>query len=197
MDGAAVPGYNNFNPANDWPRIAVSERKGTVSIVWNDTLHNPAGDILLKSFSLGGLAPIQATPVRLNTDTCAQNSTCHYHLLPALRYANADGNLHVSWYDGRLRSPQTSSGLMDVYAATEVDPTSSTTPSLNRRVTNVSSDWFSTSSAFSPNFGDYTDNYISEVPGAAPAYRGTTDFVAWTDGRLQDPQPFSAKAATG
>jgi len=196
MDTAFVPGYNRF-PANDFPRIAVSEHKGTVSVVWNDTRNNPAGDILLKSFSLGGLAPLQTFPVQVNTDRCSGGSTCHFHFLPGVRYANGDGNLDVSWYDGRLRSPHSSSGLMDVYAATEVDPTASTTPASNTRVTDVSSDWFSTSSDIVPNFGDYTDNYISELPSTGPSYRGMNDFVAWSDGRLQVPQPFAAKAATG
>jgi hypothetical protein len=33
-----------------------------------------------------------------------------------------------------------------------------------------------------PNFGDYTDNYLA----------GSGFWVAW-DGRINDPQPFSAK----
>lgn len=35
MEAAFVPGYNR-SPMNDFPRIAVSDRAGTVSIVWND-----------------------------------------------------------------------------------------------------------------------------------------------------------------
>ncbi len=44
------------------------------------------------------------------------------------------------------------------------------------------SDWNAVSSDIVPNFGDYTDNYIP--------YKGDTLYVAWSDGRLGDPQPF-------
>jgi hypothetical protein len=69
-----IPGYNRIpSPktagANDFPRIAVSNPAGTVSIVWNDARENPGGDILLQSYTLGSLAPVQASPVRLNPDT--------------------------------------------------------------------------------------------------------------------------------
>jgi hypothetical protein len=67
-------------------------------------------------------------------------------------------------------------------AAAQVNPTSSLTPS-NATVTNVPSDWNAVSSDIVPNFGDYTDNYVS----------GSQVFVAWSDGRLGDPQPFNAK----
>src|SRR5439155_9154317 len=40
MDVAFIPGYNRF-PMNDFPRIAVSELAGTVSVVWNDARSNP------------------------------------------------------------------------------------------------------------------------------------------------------------
>src|SRR5205823_14746831 len=92
LDGAFIPGYNRF-PANDFPRIAVDRPAATVSMVWNDARLHPLGDILLRSYALNTLDPIQAAPVVLNRDVGG------LHFLPALRYASATGKLSVSWYD--------------------------------------------------------------------------------------------------
>jgi hypothetical protein len=178
MDAAFVPGYNRF-PANDFPRIAVSDSSGTVSIVWNDARTDTLGDILLQSFNLGTLSAVQSSPVKLNNDS---STTGTLHFMPGLRNADAAGKLSVSWFDRRNQTSTSSSGLTDVYAATGVDPRTTTTPATNVRVTDQSSDWLSASSDIVPNFGDYTDNYVD----------GSTDYVAWSDGRLHDPQPFEA-----
>jgi hypothetical protein len=183
MDTAFIPGYNRF-PMNDFPRIAVSDAHGTVSIVWNDARANSSGDILLQSFALGTLAPVQAAPVKLNND---KPGTGAYHFLPALRNADGDGNLNVSWFDRRLH-PTTA--LTDVYAALAVNPTTTNTPKFNTRVTNVSSNWLNANSDIVPNFGDYTDNYIAITSGKHGAI--STMFAAWSDGRISDPQPFCA-----
>ena len=168
MQGAFIPGYNRF-PMNDFPRIATSS-KGTVTIVWNDTRFHPAGDILMQSFWLGSLTALSG-PVVLDSDPGG------WHFLPGLRDANSNGILTVSWYDRKSANTAITS-----VAAAQVNPTNSSTPS-NTTVTNVSSDWNAVSSDIVPNFGDYTDNYVS----------GTQVFVAWSDGRLGDPQPFNAK----
>jgi hypothetical protein len=60
-----APGYNRF-PMNDFPRIATSS-KGTVSIVWNDTRFQLAGDILMQSFWPGSLTALSGLAV-LNSD---------------------------------------------------------------------------------------------------------------------------------
>lgn len=168
MQGAFIPGYNRF-PMNDFPRIATSSL-GTVSIVWNDTRFHPAGDILMQSYKLGSLHAL-AGPVVLDSDPGG------WHFLPALRYANSNGILTVSWYDRSSANTAITS-----VAAAQVNPLTSSTPS-NAKVTNVASDWNAVSSDIVPNFGDYTDNYVS----------GFQVFVAWSDGRLGDPQPFNAK----
>ncbi|HET6178686.1 MAG TPA: hypothetical protein VFE61_17290 [Candidatus Sulfotelmatobacter sp.] len=174
-----VPGYNRF-PSNDFPRIAVSDTAGTVSIVWNDARTNPLGDVLMQSFNLGSLTAVQSAPVRLNND-----GTSALHFLPAVRYADSNGRLSVSWYDRRLNP---NSAITDVFAALGVDPRTASTPS-NSRVTDVSSDWLAVSSDIVPNFGDYTDNYIVTGTGK---HVNNTFYVAWSDGRLGDPQPFEA-----
>jgi hypothetical protein len=174
-----VPGYNRF-PSNDFPRIAVSDAAGTVSIVWNDARTNPLADILMQSYNLGSLIAIQSAPVKLNNDT-----TNALHFLPAVRNADSNGRLSVSWYDRRLNP---GSAITHVFAALGVDPRTTSTPS-NSRVTDVSSDWLSVSSDIVPNFGDYTDNYIVRGTGK---HASNTFYVAWSDGRLGDPQPFEA-----
>lgn len=183
MDGAFIPGYSRF-PMNDFPRIAVSDANTTVSLVWNDARSNPSGDILLQSFNLGVLTPVQSVPVKLNNDT---TGTGAFHFLPGVRNADAQGNLNVVWYDRRLNP---STALTDVYAALGVNPRTSTTPGSNTRVTNVSSNWLTVSSDINPNFGDYTDSYIA----IASSKKGSTAtaFAAWSDGRIADPQPFCA-----
>jgi hypothetical protein len=183
MDGAFIPGYNR-SPMNDFPRIAVSDAAETVSVVWNDARSNPSGDIVLQSFNLGTLTPVQSAPVKLNND---KTGTGAFHFMPALRNVDAQGNLNVSWYDRRL-SPSTA--LTDVYAALGVNPRTSSTPGSNTLVTNVSSNWLTANSDIVPNFGDYTDNYIAIAAGKMGPT--ATMFAAWSDGRINDPQPFAA-----
>jgi hypothetical protein len=192
MDAVLIPGYNRIlSPttagANDFPRIAVSDAAATVSIVWNDARQDPAGDILLQSYRLGGLAPVQPSPVRLNPDTGG------WHVLPALRYANQSGLLSVSYY--QRASPNTA--LTDVDAVLGVDPRTTTTPAASAVVTMTTAptDWSAVSSNIVPNFGDYTDTYVERV-GTAP-YTGTALYAAWSDGRLGVPQPFAAHTSTG
>jgi len=178
MDATPVSGYNRF-PPNDFPRIAVSKPKGTVSVVWNDAGTNPLGDILLQSFDLGTLNAVQPAPVKLNNDT--EIGTLHF--MPALRNVDCQGNLNVSWFD-RRRNP--SSAFTDVFAALGVNPRTTSTPSSNTRVTNLPSNWLSNSSLITPNFSDYTDNFVDTASGTA------TLFAAWSDGRYTIPQPFCA-----
>jgi hypothetical protein len=172
LDAAFIPGYNRF-PANDFPRVAVDPAFGTVSMVWNDARLHPLGDILLQSFGLGSLAPVQSAPVVLNSDSGG------LHFLPALRNVSATGKLVVSWYD--RTSPDTA--VTSVQSAFGINPRLVSTPP-NRSVTSVASDWDNTSSDIVPNFGDYTDNYIA----------GGRVFAAWSDNRIGEPQPFEANA---
>jgi hypothetical protein len=179
MEAASIPGYNRF-PMNDFPRVAVSDPAGTVSMVWNDARQHGTGDIFLQSFNLGSLTAVQSQPVRVNS----RNDTGGWNFLPAVRNASAAGNLTVSFYS---RS-SANTALTNVSAALRLDPRTTTPPTRNDTVvTTGSSDWSAVSSVIVPNFGDYTDNYIV----------GTTLYVAWSDGRLGFPQPFEANTGTG
>lgn len=151
-------------------------------MVWNDTRTNPLGDVLLQSFDLVSLSPVQSAPVKLNSGTGIGS----LHFMPALRNVDAHGDLNVSWLD-RRRNPST--GYTDVFAALGVNPRTTTTPGSNTRVTNVASNWESNSSLIIPNFGDYTDNFVDIVFGKASL------FAAWSDGRYNIPQPFCAHQA--
>lgn len=182
LQAAFIPGYNRF-PMNDFPRLAVSDPFGTVSMVWNDGRFHPAGDILLQSFSLGGLGFVQASPVRINS------STGGWHMLPALRNVDNDGDLQISFY-GRAKG---NTAVTNVYATIDTSPTTKSVPS-NVLVTTAPSDWNAVSSDIVPNFGDYTDNYVQAQAGAP--YTTQTLYVAWSDGRLGVPQPFNAHAHT-
>ncbi len=174
LDAAFIPGYNRF-PANDFPRIAVDAGAGTVSMVWNDARFHPLGDILLRSYGLGTLKPVQSAPVVLDTDAGGM------HFLPALRNASASGKLAVTWYD----RASANTAVTTVKGAIGLDPRLTSTPSANTLVTTVPTDWNSVSSDIVPNFGDYTDNYIAN---------GRL-YVAWSDGRMGVPQPFEASIA--
>ena len=164
MDAAFIPGYNRF-PMNDFPRVATSDPSGTVTIVWNDARKRPTGDILLESYFLGtGFpTPVQGTffggpnPVKISNNTSPT-----FNMLPALRNDNTGGRLSVTWFD-RRNSDADDRAFTDVFAATGVNPRTTTTPS-NFRITNVGSDWNSVSSDIVPNFGDYTDNYVVSAP---------------------------------
>ncbi len=175
-DATVVPGYNRTQ-MSDFPRIAVSEPYNSVSLVWNDARDTPLGDILLQSYYLDSLNYIQGSPVRLNTDHSFEDM----HTMPGLKNTSSDGLLNVTWYDRRGKNAGT--GLTDVYGALNVNPTTFTTPGSNVRITNESTDWLATFSEIIPNFGDYTDNFVSA---------SNTLFVSWSDGRSGVPQPFEA-----
>jgi len=187
MQGTLVPGYDRGG-GNDFPRPAVSDRYHTVSMVWNDARYHRYGDILMQSFSLGSLRPIQRRPVALDRPHHGGLS-----FLPGLRGADAAGRLDVSWYSRpSVRTVDTS-----VEAAIGVNPRAAVTPP-NVAITNVASNWALDSADSSPNFGDYTDNTVSVT--AKWPYTGNTLYIAWTDGRLGFPQPFAARlpgAGTG
>ena len=177
LQGAFIPGYNRF-PPNDFPRLAVSDTYSTVSMVWNDARFHPAGDILMQSMNLVTLGNVTGAPVVLNSDRGG------WHFMPGLRNVNQKGLLNVSWYS----RASANTALTDVTAAVDVNPRTTATPH-NILVTNVSSDWNAVSSDIIPNFGDYTDNYTIGTTGLNS---GSRFFVAWSDGRLGDPQPFEA-----
>ena len=123
MAAVLIPGYNRIlSPttagANDFPHVAVSDLAGTVSIVWNNARRDRAGDILLLSYTPGGLAAVQTSPVRVNPDTGG------WHVLPALRYANQSGRLSVSYY--QRASPNTA--LTDIDTVLGVDPRTTSRP---------------------------------------------------------------------
>lgn len=183
IDLAFIPGYNrtpaSAAPAADFPRIAVSDPYGTVTIVWNDTRAHPLGDILLQSYNLVSLSRVQSKPVRINPDTGGM------HFLPALRQAQASGLIDVSYYQRDTANTDST----NVDALINLSPTT-TGPGTRTRVTNVPSAWLDTSSDIQPNFGDYTDNYVQAI-AKAPFYNDTL-YVAWSDGRLGVPQPFEA-----
>lgn len=175
-----VPGYNRFG-TNDFPRLAVSDPFGTVSMVWNDTRFHPLGDILLESFSTGSLQPVQSEPVVLN-----RVATGGLHMFPAMRTANSAGLLDVTWYS--RKSATTANTSVD--AALGVSPVTTTTPSSNVRITTVTSNWDNATSIFAPNFGDYIDDAL--ITTGTPPFVGSTLYVAWSDGRFSVPQPFEA-----
>jgi hypothetical protein len=177
LEAAFIPGYNRF-PMNDFPRLAVSDPAGTVSMVWNDTRQHGTGDIFLQSFNLGSLSLAQSSPVRINS----RNDTGGWLFLPAVRSADGQGNLDVSFYS---RS-SANTALTNVNASLKVDPRTTITPTRNdTTVTTGPSDWNAVSSIIIPNFGDYTDNY----------FVGTTLYVAWSDGRLGFPNPFEDRVS--
>jgi hypothetical protein len=189
ISAAFVPGYNPYGIGglvNDFPRVAVSDGAGTVSMVWNDTRFHPYGDILLQSFTLGSLHPVQHTPVVLDTPHHGGLT-----FMPAVRTATAGGLLDVTWYS---RASVTTSDTT-VMAALGVRPRATTTPAANPAVTNVASDWDHQTYDLLPDFGDYTDNALN-VTGSRP-YVGDTLYVAWTDGRTGVPQPFAARLPAG
>lgn len=178
LDAASVSGYGGV--ANDFPRLAVSPASGTVSMVWNDASRDPLGDILMQSFALGSLQPVQHSPVMLN------HSRGGLHMLPAMRVAAHNGLLDVSWF---ARASAAAAGT-GVWAAIGVSPRARATPRTNVLITTVASNWSAASSDLTPDFGDYTDNAV--VTTRTPPYAGCTLFIAWTDGRRGLPQPFSA-----
>lgn len=179
MAAAHIAGYNRF-PANDFPRIAVSNPYGTVTIVWNDARVHPLGDIYLQSYNLVSLSPVKSQPVRINPDASGG-----MHFLPALRKADDGGNLSISYYQRDVANTDST----NVDALLDLNPRTASYGS-RVRVTTGPTAWLDTSSNIIPNFGDYTDNYMRSTQNAP--YTDDVLYVAWADGRLGVPQPFEA-----
>jgi len=184
LDSAFVPGYNRF-PLSDFPRLAVSNRSRTVSMVWNDTRAHPNGDVYMQSFRLGSLTKVHRRPTRLDRAHGGGLT-----MFPALRVSNRNGRLDVAWYS--RASGGTS--LTSVKAAIGVSPLATATPR-NITITNKSSNWLQNNSDIVPNFGDYIDAVVSTT-GRWP-FVGRTLYIAWADGRIGDPQPFEARMRAG
>lgn len=188
LDATCIPGYNrtlcvSFSFPNDFPRIAVSDTAGTVSMVWNDAKLHPLGDIFLQSFTLVSLTGVQSAPVRVNSDKGGG-----LHFLPALRNTDANGNLNISFY----QRANNTTAFTNVYAALGLSPHATSSPASNTLVTTKPSNWLTVASIIIPNFGDYTDNYVTSI--ASAPFTGRTVYVAWSDGRIGIPQPFEANA---
>lgn len=180
MDSAFIPGYNRF-PMNDFPRIAYSKVYNTVSMVWNDATNNPTGDILMATFHAGNLSFACCGFIRLNLPG-------GWNFLPAVRQADNHGNINVSWYNRSSGN----SALTNVVAALSINPLTQTNVTANVTVTAVASNWVQTSSDIVPNFGDYTDNYLtSNCNSGTVSYLGQLN-VAWADGSTGVPQPYFA-----
>lgn len=180
LNQTPVLGYNR-GASNDFPRVAVSHRFGTVSMVWNDTRHHPLGDILLESFRQASLRPVQAVPVVLD-----RPASGGVHMFPAVRTATAAGRLDVVWYS--RTTPTTANTSVD--GVLGLNPLTTSSPRSNIRVTSVTSNWLNATSVIFPNFGDYIDAALTTT-GTAP-FVGRTLYVAWSDGRFSVPQPFAA-----
>ncbi|GAC1454049.1 MAG: hypothetical protein PVSMB4_14710 [Ktedonobacterales bacterium] len=135
---------------------------------------------MLTSFNLGNLSTVQSAPVRINAHTGG------WHMLPALRQADDQGHLNISYYE----RGSANTALTNVDATLNVSPRATSTPTTETLVTTVATNWDNVSSDIIPNFGDYTDNYILRT--ASAPYVNNKLFVAWADGRLGLPQPFEA-----
>jgi hypothetical protein len=185
MQTTNIPGYNGSlgnDPPNDFPRIAVSDQSDTVSIIWNDARSHLLGDIEMQTFTLGALSAIVG-PVRLNSDVGG------LHYLPAVS-TDDSGMLNATWY--QRNGPSTT--LTNLKGVVGLSPLITSTPTTNITVTDVASDWNADTSDIVPNFGDYTDSHLIALN--QPPYVGKQLFVAWSDGRLGEPQPFETSFNT-
>src|SRR5262249_48426267 len=135
LDSAFVPGYNRF-PLSDFPRLAVSNRTRTVSMVWNDSRAHPNGDVYMQSFRLGTLKKVQRMPTRLDRAHGGGLT-----MMPALRVANRDGRLDIAWYS----RASAGTSFTSVKAAIGVNPNATATPR-NITITNRPSDWLQNNS---------------------------------------------------
>jgi len=138
LEAAFIPGYNRF-PMNDFPRVAVSNAAGTVSMVWNDARQHGTGDIFLQSFSLGSLSLVQSAPIRVNSKT----DTGGWLFLPAIRNVDASGNLSISFFSRKSAN----TALTNLNASLKVNPRTTSTPTRSdTTVTTGPSDWNAVSS---------------------------------------------------
>ena len=166
LDGQCIAGYNRCI-GNDFPRVAYEARSGRLIIEWNDASHHPLGDIFMRAYSRDLRSASNVTQVNDDSDFTL-------HLMPAVS-TRANGTICSSWYDRRRSGP--ASALTDYYGECRPSPT---TNGRDFRITTGATDWTNTSTAITPNFGDYTDQTST----------GNTTYFTWADGRLGVPQPF-------
>jgi hypothetical protein len=171
LDDTSIRGYTRVI-GNDFPRVAYDDVTDQLVVVWNEANAHPMGDIVMAraSADLGTVGP----KVKVNDD-----SGFALHFLPAVS-VDSSGNVNVSWYDRRNSGGTTRT---DVYAAS-IRPGDD--GGINSLVTSSATDWLSTGTLITPNFGDYTDNTSD----------GTQFTVNWTDGRTGIVNSFVATAQT-
>ena len=93
----------------------------------------------------------------------------------------------------RVAKLQEAEPLTSYVAALNVSPLATSTTA-GTTVTSSSTNWSNTSSDIVPNFGDYTDNYVTIGLGTDTDENNI--YAAWADGRIGEPQPFFALAHT-
>jgi len=174
------PGYFTEGSPNDFPRLAVSDQAHMVAMVWNDARFHPYGDVLLQSFGLASLRPVQARPVVLDAPHRGGMT-----LMPAVS-TTAAGLLDATWYSREsLTTTYTA-----IKGAIGVSPRATRTPATNITITSMPSDWRHQVFDIVSNFGEHTDNTLDAT--STKPYVGGTLYVAWTDGRTGVPQPYAA-----
>ena len=185
-----VPGLDRCNNGNKLSSFTVTIDDTNSSHVYvayavNTLINSTDGagndNVIVQDSTDGGVTWAAAHKVTVSSGGSARR------FMPWICATN--GTAYVSWYDRRLNP---NSALTDVCAATEVDPRITSTPKSNTRVTDFSSNWLAVSSIIVPNFGDYTDNFVVPVPKGGAS--GGRLFAAWSDGRVNVPQPFASSA---
>lgn len=167
IDSAAdIVGYH-VAVGNDFPQMALNKVTEQLVIVWNDASKHPLGDIFMRALNLDMTLP--GSIQKVNDESGA------LHFMPAVSI-RADGGIATSWYDRSAGGP--ASALTDYSGELRPDVD---TNSPDFTVSTGATDWLTTASLVSPNFGDYTANFTL----------GSTTHFMWTDGRLGVAQPFT------
>ena len=142
-------------------------------------------DVLLQSFGLTSLRPVQARPVALDAPHHGGMT-----FMPAVT-ATAAGLLDATWYSR--------DSLTTTYTAVKgtigVSPRATSTPATNITITSVACDWRHQAFDVLSNFGERTDNALDATStngmwAARCMSHGPTAGPAW-------PQPFAARLPAG
>jgi hypothetical protein len=164
-------GYNRGvileSPSLDFDK-SNGAKKGTLYVAWQDAASG-FYDIVFTTCTLAGNVPQCGLPKVVNDSV--DNNTDDF--FPWVSVA-PNGKAAIAWYSN-------TGGLTDVY----LDALTNSTPGIDLRVTDVSSDWLATAWDAIPNFGDYINLTSSSANPAA-------FHVLWADGRRGDPDVFYA-----
>jgi len=174
---AMTPGFTDLTfcldyRCNSFPALAVNPKTGFIYDVYTDQPGTNSATEFVRSKTAGGLTFTK--PVKVNSSSQGQR------LMPAVA-ADANGVVHMSWFDSR-RSPS-NPDLLDIFATFTLNNGTSFAPNARANAKQIAAS---------------SRDFIGDYSGIAAGPNGTTGLAhpVWTSGGLNENGQMSSSTLT-